>query len=73
MKCKDPNYPWRLFATPHITCVWEIITNLFEHSYYESTTRVDHNQMTRIVADIINNRLMKNLKMAVKEVRGLIR
>jgi hypothetical protein len=74
MKCKDLNCPWRLFATPNITGVWEIRTNPLEHSCCGSATRVDHNQMTvRIIADIIKNRLRKNLKMIVKEARCLIR
>jgi hypothetical protein len=74
MKYKDPNYPLRLFATSNITNVWEIRTNPLKHSCYGSATRADHNQMTsRIVADIVKNQLMENLKMTIKEARDLIR
>jgi hypothetical protein len=56
MKYKDSNYPWRLFTTPNIMDVWDIRTNLLEHSYYESATRAYHNQMTmRIIIDIVKN------------------
>jgi hypothetical protein len=74
MKYKDPTYPLRLFATSNIKDVWEIRTNPLKHSCYGSATRANHSQMTsRIVADIVKNRLRENLKMTVKEARGLIR
>jgi hypothetical protein len=74
MKYKDPNCPWRLFVTPSIIGIWEIRINPLEHFYYGSATRTDHNQMTsRIISYIVKNRLSENLKMTVKEARGLIR
>jgi hypothetical protein len=27
IKYKDSNYPWRMYATPNITVIWEIRTN----------------------------------------------
>jgi hypothetical protein len=32
MKCKDSNCPWRMYAKPNITGIWEIRTNPLEHS-----------------------------------------
>jgi hypothetical protein len=32
MKYKDSNCPWRMYATPNITDIWEIRTNLLDHS-----------------------------------------
>jgi hypothetical protein len=72
MKCKDSNCIWRMYATPNITGIWEIRTNPLEHSYFGNATRADHSQMTsRMIANIIKNRLRENLKMTVKEVKGL--
>jgi hypothetical protein len=74
MKCKDSNYPWRMYATPNITGIWEIRTNSLEHSYFGSATTADHSQLTsRMIADIIKNRLRENLEMTVKEARGLVK
>jgi hypothetical protein len=74
MKCKDSNYPWRMYATPNITGIWEIRTNPLEHSYFGSATRADHSQMTsRMIADILKNQLKENLEMIVKETRGLVK
>jgi hypothetical protein len=74
MKCKDSNCPWRMYATPNITGIWEIKINLIEHFYFGIATRVDHSQMTfRMIADIVKNRLRENLEMTVKEVRGLVK
>jgi hypothetical protein len=68
MKYKDHNCPWRLFITPNIMGVWDIRTNLFEYSCYENVTRADHKQMTsKMVDDIIKNRLKDKLKINVKE------
>jgi hypothetical protein len=74
MKCKDSNCPWRMYATPNITDIWEIRINLLEHSYFGSATRADHSQLTsRLIAGIIKNRLRENLEMTVKEARGLVK
>jgi hypothetical protein len=74
MKCKDSNCPWRMYATPNIMGIWEIGTNPLEHSYFGSATRADHSQMTsRMIADIVKNRLRDNLEMTVKESRDLIK
>jgi hypothetical protein len=74
MKCKDSNYPWRMYATPNITDIWEIRTNSLEHSYFGSATRADHSQMTSImIADIVKNQLRDNLEMTVKEAKGLVK
>jgi hypothetical protein len=63
-----------MYVTPNIMGVWEIRTNPLKHSYFGSATRTDHSQMTsRIIADIIKNRLRENLEMTVKEVRGLVK
>jgi hypothetical protein len=70
MKYKDSNCPWRMYATPNITSIWEIKTNPFEHSCFGSVTRADHSQLTsRLIADFVKNRLRENLEMTVKEVR----
>jgi hypothetical protein len=62
-----------IYATPNITDIWEIRTNPLEHSYFGSATRADHSQMTsRMITDIIKNRLRENLEMTVKKVRGLV-
>jgi hypothetical protein len=54
--------------------IWEIKINPLEHSYFGSATRADHSQMTsRMIADIVKNRLRDNLEMTVKEARGLVR
>jgi hypothetical protein len=59
-----------MYDTPNITDIWEIITNPLEHSCFGSATRVDHSQMTsRMIADIVKNRLRDNLQMTVKEAR----
>jgi hypothetical protein len=74
MTYKDSNYSWRLYATPNITDILEIITNSLEHSYFGSATRADHDQMnSRMTVDIIKNRLKENLEMTVKEAKGLFK
>jgi MuDR family transposase len=74
MKCKDSNCSWRMYVTPNITGIWEIRTNLFEHSYFGSATRADHSQMTsRMITYIVKNRLRDNLEMIVKEERDLVK
>jgi hypothetical protein len=74
MKCKDSNCPLRMYATPNITDIWEIRINPLEHSCFDSATRADHSQLTsRLIADIIQNRLRENLEMTVKEARGLVK
>jgi hypothetical protein len=74
MKYKDSNCPWRMYATPNITGIWEIRTNSLEHFYFDSTTTADHSQLTsRMIANIIKNRLRENLEMTVKEARGLVK
>jgi hypothetical protein len=74
MKYKDSNCPWRMYAIPNIMGIWEIRTNPLEHSYFGSTTRADHSQMTsKIIADIVKNQLRDNLEMTVKEVRDLVK
>jgi hypothetical protein len=74
MKYKDSNCPWRIYVTPNITGIWEIRINLLEHFCFDSATRVDHSQMTsRMIVDIVKNRLRENLEMTVKEARGLIK
>jgi hypothetical protein len=61
-------------ATPNITDNWEIRTNPFEHIYFDSAIRTCHSQMTsRMIADIIKNRLRENLEMTVKKARGLVK
>jgi hypothetical protein len=63
-----------MYVTPNITDIWEIRTNLLEHSCFGSATKTNHSQMTsRMIADIIKNRLSDNLEMTVKEVRGLVK
>jgi hypothetical protein len=63
-----------MYATPNITGIWEIKINSLEHSCFGSATRADHSQMTsRMIADIVKNRLRDNLEMTVKEPRGLVR
>jgi MuDR family transposase len=74
MKCKDSNCPWGMYATPNIMGVWEIRTNLLEYSCFDSASRVDHSQMTsRMITDIVKNRLRDNLEMTVKKIRGLVK
>jgi hypothetical protein len=74
MKYKDSNCPWRMYATPNITGIWEIRTNPLEHSYFGSATRADHSQLTsRLIVDIVQNRLRENLEMTVKKIRGLVK
>jgi hypothetical protein len=52
----------------------EIRTNPLEHSYFGSAISVDHNQLTfRLIADIVQNRLIENLEMTVKEARRLVK
>jgi hypothetical protein len=74
MKYKDSNCPWRMYATPNIMGIWEIRTNPLEHSYFGSATRADHSQLTsRLIVDIVQNRLRENLEMTVKKIRGLVK
>jgi hypothetical protein len=74
MKYKDSNCPWRMYAIPNITSIWEIRINPFEHSYFESATRADHSQMTfRMMINIVKNYLRENLEMTVKKARGLVK
>jgi hypothetical protein len=74
MKYKNFNCPWRMYVTPNIMDIWEIITNLLKHSYFGSATSADHSQLTfRMIADIVKNRLRENLEMIIKEVRGLVK
>jgi hypothetical protein len=62
-----------MYVTPNITGIWEIKINSLEHFCFDSTTRADHSQMTsRMIADIIKNRLRENLEMTIKEARGLV-
>jgi hypothetical protein len=63
-----------MYVIPNITAIWEIRINPLEHSYFDNATRADHSQMTsRMIADIINNRLRENLEMTVKKIRGLVK
>jgi hypothetical protein len=56
-----------MYVTPNITGVWEIRTNLLEHSCFGSAIRADHGQMTfRMIAHIVKNRLKENLEMTIK-------
>jgi hypothetical protein len=49
-------------------------TNPLKHSYFGSVTRADHSQMTsRMIANIVKNRLIENLQMTVKDGRGLVK
>jgi hypothetical protein len=74
MKYKDSNCPWRMYATPNITGIWEIRTNPLEHSYFDSATRADHSQMTsRMIADIVKNRLRENIEMTIKKTMRLVK
>jgi hypothetical protein len=54
MTCKDSNCQWRLFVTPNIISIWEIRTNLLEHSYFDSATMADHGQIL-IEREFIND------------------
>jgi hypothetical protein len=61
-----------MYATPNITGIWDIIINMLEHSCFGNATRADHSQMTfRMIADIV--KIRDNLKMTVKEARGLVK
>jgi hypothetical protein len=63
-----------MYVTPNITGIWDIKTNLFEHSYFGSATKTDHSQMTsKMIAHIVKNRLRENLEMIVKEARDLVK
>jgi hypothetical protein len=74
MKYKDSNCPWSMYATPNITGIWEVRTNLLEHFCFDSATRTNHSQMTsRMIVDIVKNQLRDNLKMTVKEAMGLVK
>jgi hypothetical protein len=51
-----------------------MITNSLEHSYFGSAIRADHSKMnSRVIADIVKNRLRENLEMTVKEANGLVK
>jgi hypothetical protein len=74
MKYKDSNRPWRIYVIPNITGIWEIRTNPLEHSYFGCAIRANHSHITsRMIADIIKNRLKENLEIIVKEARGLVK
>jgi hypothetical protein len=74
MKYKDFNCSWRMYVTSNMMGIWEIKINSLEHSYFGSTIRADHNQMTsRMIEDIIKNKFRENLEMTVKKVRGLVK
>jgi hypothetical protein len=74
MKYKDSNCSWRLYVTPNIMNIWKIRTNSLKHSYFGSATRADHSQLTsRMIADIVNNRLRDNLEITVKKAKGLVK
>jgi hypothetical protein len=74
MKYKDSNCSWRLYVTPNITSIWKIRTNPLDHSYFGNATRADHSQLTsRMIVDIIKNRLRDNLEITVKEAKGLVK
>jgi hypothetical protein len=63
-----------MYVTPNVMGIWEIRINPLEHSYFGSATRANHSQMTsRMIADIVKNRLRDNLEMTVKEVSGLVK
>jgi hypothetical protein len=63
-----------MYAIPNIMSIWEIRINPLEHSYFESATRADHNQMTsRMIINIVKNHLRENLEMTVKKARGLVK
>jgi hypothetical protein len=52
----------------------EYLRDQIEHSYFGSTTRTDYSQMnSRMIADIIKNKLRENLKMIIKIARGLVK
>jgi hypothetical protein len=74
MKYKDSNCPWRMYITPNITDIWEIRTNPLEHSYFGNATKDNHSQMTsRMITNIIKNRLREDFEMTVKETKGLVK
>jgi hypothetical protein len=51
-----------------------MITNSLEHSYFGSVIRADHSKMnSRVIADIVKNRLRENLEMTVKEANDLVK
>jgi hypothetical protein len=57
-----------MYATSNITGIWEIRTNPLEHSCFGSVTKADHSQLTsRMIADIVKNRLRENLEMTVNK------
>jgi hypothetical protein len=63
-----------MYVTPNITGIWEIRINSLKHSCFGSATRADHSQMTsRMITDIVKNRLRDNLEMTVKEASGLVK
>jgi hypothetical protein len=63
-----------MYVTSNITGIWEIRTNPLELSYFGSATKADHSQMTsRMITDIVKNRLRNKLEMTVKEARGLVK
>jgi hypothetical protein len=74
MKYKDSNCPWKIYATPNTTGIWDIKTNPLDHSYFDSAIRADHSQMNnRMIANIIKNWLRENLEMTDKEARDLVK
>jgi hypothetical protein len=74
MICKDFNCPWRMYVTPNIMGTWDIRINPLKHSYFGGVTKVEHSQInSKIIADIVKNRLRENLEMTVKEARGLVK
>jgi hypothetical protein len=63
-----------MYITSNITGIWDIRINPLEHSYFGSATWANNSQMTsRMIADIVKNRLRENLEMTVKEARGLVK
>jgi hypothetical protein len=56
-----------MYATPNIMDILEIKTNPLEHSCFGSATRADHSKITsRMIANIVKNRLRDNLEMTGK-------
>jgi hypothetical protein len=63
MKCKDSNCSWKMYVTPNITNIWEIIRNLVEHYYFDSATRADHTLVHRYCIQHITQNMYKDCHM----------
>jgi hypothetical protein len=72
VKCKDPNCEWRLYAKT-VGNSWAIMKCPYQHICRATAARVDHAQLTKMIAYIICEDVEKDQTITIKQVHAFIR